>query len=72
MHNDFTYFIKRKINTCSIYHSCLFEKMEWVNKCESILRKLKVLDSYIKFVILCEHNDILVLWDLYLEKYNQI
>lgn len=34
--------VNSEINTCSIYFSCLFEKMKWVNRCESILRKLKV------------------------------
>lgn len=48
--------INSKINTCSIYFSCLFEKMKWVNRCKRILRKLKVLDSYMRLVILSEHD----------------
>lgn len=48
--------INSEINTCSIYFSCLFEKVKWVNRCESILRKLKVLDSYMRLVILSEHD----------------
>ena len=30
--------------------------MKGVNKCESISRKFKVLDSYMRFVILSEHD----------------
>lgn len=50
------HFKNSKTNICSIYFSCLFEKMKWVNKCESILRELKMLDSSMRFVILSEHD----------------
>lgn len=51
-----THLVNSEINTCSIYFSCLFEKMKWVNRCKSILRKLKVLDGYMRLIILSEHD----------------